>query len=62
MLLREKIVSIPAYIINNKREEKRKEIQLEIPDYSQQYYDYLEKKQKKEQNNKPETVIHIQIY
>jgi len=62
VLLREKIVSIPAYIINNKREEKRKEIQLEIPDYSQQYYDYLEKKQEKEQNNKPETVIHIQIY
>lgn len=55
-------MSIPAYIVNNKREERRREIQLEIPDYSQQYYDYLEKKQEKEQNNKPETVIHIQIY
>lgn len=53
-------MSIPAYIINNK--ERRKEIQLEIPDYSKQYYEYTEKLQKKEQENKKETVIHIQIY
>ena len=57
-----KYVSIPTYIIDNKSNERRQEIQLEIPNYSQQYYEYLEKKQEKEQNNKPETVIHIQIY
>ena len=55
-------MSIPAYIIDNKRQERRQEIQLEIPDYSKQYYEYTEKLQKKEQENKKETVIHIQIY
>ena len=49
---------IPAIIQKQKEAEKR----LEIPDYSQQYYEYLEKKQEKEKNNKQETVIHIQIY
>jgi hypothetical protein len=50
---------IPAII---KQQEKQAEKRLEIPDYTQQYYEYLEKKKEKQENNKPETVIHIQIY
>jgi hypothetical protein len=55
-------MSIPTYIIDEKRKQHRQEIQLEIPDYSKQYYEYLEKKQEKQEKNKTETVIHIQIY
>jgi len=50
---------MPAII---KQQEKQAEKRLEIPDYTQQYYEYLEKKKEKQENNKPETVIHIQIY
>lgn len=50
---------IPAII---QKKEKQEEKRLEILDYSKQYYDYLEQKQQKEKENKPETVIHIQIY
>ena len=50
---------IPAII---KQQDKQVEKRLEIPDYTQQYYEYLEKIKEKEQNNKLETVIHIQIY
>lgn len=49
---------IPAYIIEKRQE---KEQRAEIPDYSKQYYEYLENKQKQEETKK-ETVIHIQIY
>jgi rhamnose utilization protein RhaD (predicted bifunctional aldolase and dehydrogenase) len=46
---------LPAFI----KKEKVKEIRLEIPSYSEQYNQYIEKNKQKEQK---ETVIHIQIY
>jgi hypothetical protein len=43
-----------------KQKEQPSQIQLELPDYSQIYYEYIKKK---EQDTKPEdTVIIIDIY
>jgi|688.fasta_scaffold23064_15 hypothetical protein len=41
------------------KKEKRKELLLELPNYYEEYQNYI---QKKEKENKKETVIHIQIY
>jgi hypothetical protein len=41
------------------KKEKTKELLLELPNYYEEYQNY---KQKKEKENKKETVIHIQIY
>jgi len=46
---------LPAFI----KKEKVKEVRLEIPNYSEQYYQYIEKNKEKQEK---ETVIHIQIY
>jgi hypothetical protein len=44
----------------DRQKEQPSQIQLELPDYSKAYYEYL---QKKEQENKQEdTVIIIDIY
>jgi hypothetical protein len=41
------------------KKEKRKELLLELPNYYEEYQKYI---QKKEKEDKKETVIHIQIY
>jgi len=46
---------LPALI----KKEKVKEVRLEIPDYTEQYNQYIEKNKQKQEK---ETVIHIQIY
>jgi len=46
---------LPAFI----KKEKVKEVRLEIPDYTEQYNQYIEKNKVKQEK---ETVIHIQIY
>jgi hypothetical protein len=44
----------------SKQKEQPAQIQLELPDYSKMYYEYM---QKKEQENKQEdTVVIIDIY
>lgn len=52
---------LPAFEEKRKREqlEYTKENRLELPDYSEQYEQYI-KKQKEEKA--PETVIHIPLY
>jgi hypothetical protein len=44
-----------------KREESQKQIQIELPDYSQAYYEYMQKK-KEQESKKEETVVIIDIY
>jgi hypothetical protein len=46
---------IPAFI----KKEKNKELLLELPNYFEEYQKYINNKQ---EQNKKETVIHIQIY
>lgn len=55
--------SIPLpHIIDRKNEDNSNYIQLEIPDYSWEYEEYLRKKSQETENNKQETVIIIDIY
>lgn len=44
-----------------KDKEQPQQIQLELPDYSQAYYEYMRKKQR-EEDKKEETVVIIDIY
>lgn len=55
---------IPAYIIDNgnKQQEIGEGIQLEIPDYTLEYEEYLRQKKNKEEDTAQETVIIIDIY
>lgn len=54
---------IHPYIIDgNKKQEIGNQIQLEIPDYSAEYYEWLRKKQQEHDKNQDETVIVIDIY
>lgn len=46
---------LPAFI----KKEKVKEIRLEIPDYFEEYKQYIEKNKQKQEKD---TIIHIQIY
>ena len=52
----------PPYIIDRKNEDNGNYIQLEIPDYSLEYEEYLRKISQETENNKQETVIIIDIY
>lgn len=45
--------------MKKQREEAAQQIQLELPDYSREYYEYMAKKQK--EVKKEETVIIIDI-
>lgn len=55
---------IPAYIIDKGRKEQEVDnrIQLEIPDYTLEYEEWLRKKKQDERDTEPETVIIIDIY
>ncbi len=55
---------IPAYIIESDRKKQQNEegIQLEIPDYTREYEEYLKHKQEETEQQQPETVIIIDIY
>jgi hypothetical protein len=55
---------IPAYIIDKdrKRQENDNRIQLEIPDYTQEYEEWKRRRQRDEQQEEPQTVIVIDIY
>ena len=56
------ITVIPPYVINNKKAEHSNQIQLEIPDYSAEYAEWMRRKQQEEQSKQEETVIVIDIY
>ncbi len=56
------MTSIPLPFIIKKEEEVDNRIQLEIPDYTLEYEEYMRQKQKEEPSNKEETVIIIDIY
>ncbi len=55
---------IPAYIIKKEQDRNsyNNQIQLEIPDNSLQYEEYLRKKQQEEQVEQTSSVIVIDIY
>ena len=55
---------IPAYIIEKerKKEEIGQQIQLEIPDYSAEYIEWMRRRQRDEPQEEPQTVIIIDIY
>lgn len=55
-------IVIPPYIINNKNTQPDNRIQLEIPDYSAEYEEWLKKKEIQQDKNTNETVIIIDIY
>ena len=46
-------------MVKEKPQERPTQIQLELPDYSQMYYEYIKKKEEKTQE---ETVVIIDIY
>lgn len=48
--------------MNLPKKEQPQQIQLELPDYSQAYYEYINKKQKEQEQEKNETVVIIDIY
>jgi len=56
---------IPAYIIDKSRKDESEEpqgIQLEIPDYTLQYEEWIRKKEQEKSQEEPDTVIVIDIY
>lgn len=52
----------PPYIIDRKNEDNGNYIQLEIPDYSLEYEEYMRQKEREKDKNSEETVIVIDIY
>lgn len=48
--------------MNLPKKEQPQQIQLELPDYSQAYYEWINKKQKQEEQKTDETVVIIDIY
>lgn len=56
------IAVIPPYIINNNNKEVDNRIQLEIPDYSAEYEEWLRKKDQENNKKEESTVIVIDIY
>jgi len=53
--------SIPLPFIRKEREVDNR-IQLELPDYSAEYEEWIRKKREEDQNNNNQTVIIIDIY
>jgi hypothetical protein len=55
---------IPAHIINDRRKEQdnSNQIQLEIPDCTLEYTEWMRKRQRDEPQEEPQTVIVIDIY
>lgn len=54
---------IAPYIIDrSKKEEVNNQIQLEIPDYTLEYLDWMQRNNKKQQEEQPDSVIVIDIY
>ena len=55
---------IPAYIIDEGRKNQDTEIgiQLEIPDYSAEYIEWMRRRQRDEPQEEPQTVVVIDIY
>ena len=45
-----------------KQQEQPQQIQLELPDYSQAYYEWIRKKHQENKDTKEETVVIIDIY
>lgn len=45
-----------------KKENEPQQIQLELPDYSQMYYEWLRKKEQEKPQTLDETVVIIDIY
>lgn len=45
-----------------KKENEPQQIQLELPDYSYQYYEWTKKKEQQKQDSSQETVVIIDIY
>lgn len=45
-----------------KKDNEPQQIQLELPDYSIMYYEWLQKKEQKKQQNTDKTVVIFDIY